>query len=369
MRNRFRQYFPLNEKEYSDLWKDSLIVLDTNVLCNTYRYSSETSKEILKLLTEIKSRVWIPHQVGVEFHRNRLDVIKEQKNIYESHKKQLTEIKNKIITENKNPFLSEGLSKKFENTVFDINNEFDEKIDFYNSLYLDDKYLNQIDEIIGDDIGNAFTNENLEEIYLDGEKRYKSKVPPGFADIKKSHPEKYGDLIIWKEILAKGKESKKSIIFIIDDRKEDWWLKMEGKTILPHPSLREEFYSETDMLCHFYKPFQFLEYANQYIQKSIPDSAIEEVKELVRSLEEQKDKVEIQVLVEYQSHNHLDTYIKELESIGYDIIAEKNDSNTCAIYIMIPNIPEVESRFKRKYIESIANFELKVLSYKSSSFN
>lgn len=35
--------------------------------------------------------------------------------------------------------------------------------------------------------------------------------------------DKFGDLIIWKELLIFARENKQNIIFITLDNKEDWW--------------------------------------------------------------------------------------------------------------------------------------------------
>jgi len=34
---------------------------------------------------------------------------------------------------------------------------------------------------------------------------------------------KFGDLIIWKEMIEKAKAEKRPIIFVTDDGKSDWW--------------------------------------------------------------------------------------------------------------------------------------------------
>ncbi|WP_204277464.1 PIN-like domain-containing protein, partial [Escherichia coli] len=59
----------------------------------------------------------------------------------------------------------------------------------------------------------------------EGEDRYAKKIPPGYKDAKKDAGEfdKYGDLIIWKDMIGKAKADKRPILFISDDAKEDWW--------------------------------------------------------------------------------------------------------------------------------------------------
>ena len=62
----------------------------------------------------------------------------------------------------------------------------------------------------------------LKELALDSEVRNQHRVPPGFLDSDKND-NKYGDYIIWKEIISKCKESNSSAIIIItNDEKSDW---------------------------------------------------------------------------------------------------------------------------------------------------
>ena len=67
----------------------------------------------------------------------------------------------------------------------------------------------------------------LSEIYGicdDGEKRYKKENPPGYKDAKeKDGIRKYSDLIWWKEVIQYARKSRKNIVLVTDDVKEDWW--------------------------------------------------------------------------------------------------------------------------------------------------
>lgn len=84
-----------------------------------------------------------------------------------------------------------------------------------------------------------------EEINLikEGEIRYKYNIPPGYKDGKKSDISKFGDLFIWKEIIEFSKSQQhKTIIFITNDLKEDWWqLDKNNKTLKINPLLKREF--------------------------------------------------------------------------------------------------------------------------------
>ncbi|MEU7901742.1 PIN-like domain-containing protein [Actinoplanes sp. NPDC049118] len=54
---------------------DGLVVLDSNVLLSAYRFAPKAREELLAVLELLGDRLWVPHQVGLEFYRNRLNVI------------------------------------------------------------------------------------------------------------------------------------------------------------------------------------------------------------------------------------------------------------------------------------------------------
>ena len=76
-KNLYGILFSVSEGEYKKLWEHGLIVPDTNVIHNLYRYSKKTSNELLEVFQIYSERLWIPYQIGLEYQRNRLDIIKE----------------------------------------------------------------------------------------------------------------------------------------------------------------------------------------------------------------------------------------------------------------------------------------------------
>src|SRR4029077_20250194 len=107
------------------------------------------------------------------------------------------------------------------------------------------------------------TEERLAPIRKEGEERYAKKIPPGFEDAKKGGEggDKFGDLIIWKEMIEKAKAEVRPIIFVTDDGKSDWWHIHSGKKLGPHPYLVEEFLNASGQQFHIYELPQFLRYS------------------------------------------------------------------------------------------------------------
>lgn len=89
MKKYFRGYYRPTESEFGQLWKEAVFVPDANTLLNLYRYSAETAEGLLDILSQLAEVIWVPHQVLLEFHRNRLTVIAEQEKAYREAEQQL----------------------------------------------------------------------------------------------------------------------------------------------------------------------------------------------------------------------------------------------------------------------------------------
>jgi hypothetical protein len=98
MKDVFFGYYPPTEKEYDVLWKKGIVVLDTNVLLDLYRLPPIARDELMAVLAELKEQLWIPYQVGLEFQRQRLTVIKRKatEGALESARSLVGELKRKV---------------------------------------------------------------------------------------------------------------------------------------------------------------------------------------------------------------------------------------------------------------------------------
>jgi len=262
MKHLFRGYYKLTEKEIQTIWDNGFISFDTNVLLNFYRYSDDTRKELLRVIKKYSTQLWLTHHVGYEFHKNRVSVISDQIKIYDDTIKSFHELENKIVGNLKTPHLSKAVLKKFEKTIQEIIKDLESKKSFYKKLILNDTVLTKISTTFNKKVGVEFTSQEKNNIYKEGEERYKAKLPPGFKDSEKGE-NKFGDLVIWKELLRKAKDEKKPFILIIDDVKDDWWLRSQGQTISPRPELAQELFLESGQTFQLYTPDRFLEFASK----------------------------------------------------------------------------------------------------------
>jgi hypothetical protein len=245
----------------------------------------------------------------------------------------------------------------------EIKKEIDDKVSHYDKYLSNDLLFVKINEIFNGKIGKSFNSDEIKKVHSEGDKRYKDKIPPGYKDINKPENEKYGDLIIWKQIIQKSKEDEFNIIFVLDDRKEDWWLEHQGKTISARPELLKEFNSETLCDCHFYKPFQFLEFSNKYLNSEISTEIIEEVKNYKSDNELNKiNQFVVLEIVLRGKEQDLDNFISDIKVSGYRIFLESNSNDLFYLTIILPNIPDLERRFNDRYLMNLSKYNIMLMS-------
>lgn len=267
MKNRFPGYFDLNGAEHEKLWEEGLVVVDTNVLLDLYRVPETTRTQMFELLHSLKGRIWVPHQVGVEFLGMRV------KTINEVHRRSTTVVedlkaKHKVFRAAVDEM---KLTERGISGVPDILNRMDGLVKRLSHMASSafssalkptghDHILERIDAIVDGNVGEAPANQDfLNKIYKEGALRYEHKMGPGYEDAKKAdrkgasyhvggliYESQYSDLVLWKQTIAHVKfTGAKSVIFLSKDAKKDWWQIVNGEDrIAPLPELREEMIRE-----------------------------------------------------------------------------------------------------------------------------
>lgn len=275
----FKGVQPLNDKMKADMLKSSLIVLDTNILLDIFRYKLTTTNEFFDALQEYKSSLWLPYQVGVEFFRNKDKVssdyslnikslvakIDSAKNTIENdinNKKELiqelNEIK-KLLAENTKTLKDklEEIEKKYQKEYDDFNFEKEQKIV----------------SLFENRITNRPSEDLYEQIIIEGDRRIKNKIAPGYKDSKKQD--------YYKDYKINGDY----IIFISGDIKEDWL--NEDKSNLKY-SLQLEFYEKTNHRILYLNKNDFIKFHNKISTKAKISRATK--KEIISSDSNENDK-------------------------------------------------------------------------------
>jgi len=290
MKDNFLGYYRPTKDEFIQLWNDGIFVLEANILLNMYRYTPKTRKEFINILEKISDRIWIPNQVALEYHKNRLNVINHQILAYEKIEQSLDDNKNRIKKDlnsySLHPYIEvKSYIKKIEDKFAEIKDELNKNKEKHPNLFDDDDIRIIITTLLEGKVGSSCPQDVLKKIYNKGKERFENNIPPGYNDKGKDGLEKYGDLILWYQIIDHAKSIKKPIILITDEKKEDWWLKFNGKIISPHPELINEMFSKAGVNFYMYKTAKFIEYAKEHFKSQIDQKSIDEVREIEKSNE------------------------------------------------------------------------------------
>lgn len=311
MKEQFIGFYSPSDEDINEAWKSTqtLFVFDTNVFLNLYSYAETTRNDFFEVLDRIREKIWIPYHVGLEYQRNRLNTVKTEKAVF----KQIEDSLNKIDKIFKNdiqslklktrfPKLNESTEKLYKEISKSTSN-YKRSLKYWDDLQpcvrSHDKIRAQLNDFFDKKIGDKPIDQAaIDQIQKEGEKRFSNKVPPGFEDASKEkdknpsfvydnieYKRKFGDLIIWKEIINKAKdENIKNIVFITDDVKEDWWYILDSrgkKRIGPHANLQAEIYNESNIdSFHMYNTSDFLSEGKKILDIVIKDSSIDEIKNL-----------------------------------------------------------------------------------------
>ena len=292
MRNKFFEYYILSDEErIKRIWEDSMIVLDTNVLFNLYRYSENSKDDLLEVLEFYKDRLWIPYQVGREYHQDRVSVYTEMNASYDqiiaSINKETEEfIKRLNLSKYKrHPKIdTEWVENHIKDEAQYLCNHLIELKKSCPNYLIKDEISERVAALFDGKVGDDFDETKLNNIYREGQKRYSEKIPPGYCDAKnkkdRGNRHLYGDLILWKQIIQEVSEKRCNVILVTDDVKEDWYERVKGKTIGPRKELIREFRDETLMDILIYPCHCFLDYAKENMSVSVKQETISEVNEI-----------------------------------------------------------------------------------------
>ncbi|MHB1298653.1 MAG: PIN-like domain-containing protein [Gemmatimonadaceae bacterium] len=289
MRDTFRQHHRLTDAERQEIWQASTFALDANVLLNIYRYADATREDLFRVLQGLRGRVWVPYQAAKEFYARRIDVIREQRNKFEELDKELDAALTTIRAGSfrKSAFLRlEDIERTLRPAVEEAKRLVKEQRSTHPDLLHDDSYLDRFVEIIGESVGDEIEQAMFAQRCTDAQTRIDAQQPPGYRDAKKPPPERYGDVLIWYELLDLADRSKRPVIFVTDDDKEDWWQIVGGQKLGPRPELREEMRKRAGVDFYLYNPAYLLEAAGRELSIEVARSSIDDATTITSQLHE-----------------------------------------------------------------------------------
>lgn len=306
MQEQFEKLVP-SEGELDRLWEEATFVFDTNVLLDLYTHDNSTTNDLLRAIEFLQERLFMPHQVLVEFTRNRSSRIKDASTPFdkalefvdqwEEDKGGISTLEDQIDSQPNvgedivplDDFLGlENSLDKLSDIVQDIANTLRDEIEESREKHLitrsagpniaEDAVLDKLFKLYDGRVGPRYGHERYLEIMRDAEWRRERHVPPGFEDLKggsegidgKDGYYQYGDQILWHQVVDYAVSEEVDIILVTNDtQKEDW----------REDELRQEFLRRSGRQFLLYEPSRFLKEMDDRFSLQIGDESVDELEE------------------------------------------------------------------------------------------
>lgn len=332
MKNEFSWYLFSGSTAAQAAWKDGILTVDANVLLDLYRYHTATCESILAALESFAGRIWIPRQAAIEFFGNRKKVIASSEQMFREASSAIDELDKSVAGGVgrlrgyrlvPRPAL-DTLSTAITSAIDEARANMEEAAKKHPNYLTDDPVLERILKLFDGRVGTVFPADRMAELFKEGKRRFDEKVPPGYMDDKKDEEKKYGDFILWSQLMEFAKGAGSPIVHVTSERKEDWWERESGKTLGPRQELVEEFSATSGQQIHLYQTEHFLRLAAEQAGGSVNEEAVEEIRELdarrARNHAVHSPAVEVEQLPMYgdggESHGMLEiTLLRELRSM------------------------------------------------------
>ncbi|MEU1954034.1 PIN-like domain-containing protein [Nocardia rhamnosiphila] len=297
------EWYRPSDQEISEFVRNGTVALDTNVLLSLYRVNSTQRSQIIDVLNKVGDRLWVPYQVAYEYQKNRLTVASESQQVYDKVEaiptENLTEafavasesLRNAcadISTGIRDKEIKDSVSKVIEGTIEKLDRFKSEcqkemlevlaKIRSENAIAFvkakgDDPVRLALDELLKpDNIGSRPEADALIELRKEAAKRIEARTPPGYKDDRKEDP--LGDALIWLELLEYAKSSKKMMLFITNDVKDDFYLRVHGHTIGPRAEMVREMLDKAGQPYHQTTLDGFLRLASAHLEVTVTEDTI-----------------------------------------------------------------------------------------------
>ncbi|MFI0406587.1 PIN-like domain-containing protein [Actinomadura sp. 3N508] len=290
-----RDLFPWHFRPTGDQLKQyltgGLVVFDTNALFDAYRLNPTGRAEFLHTLGLLGDRLWVPHRVMDEFLRNRLTVITECSGAIAELKKDLTGLFNKAKGEIEDFGGRRGLGKERATELTDILAQakqqiIDKAAEFYRfelkpaDCRDNDPILTEVDTLLRGRVGPPLPD--MQAVREDAAYRFKRCIPPGYADTADKDPEEaIGDYVLWVQLLEETARRKVPVLFVTNERKEDWVAKQQGgASPLPRPELAAEVWERAHQPFQLVNVRSFLKLANAHLDAGVSEETIEQASDI-----------------------------------------------------------------------------------------
>jgi len=286
--NGFESYRTVTDADYRSLLTSGLIVLDTNVLLNLYRYHEQTRRELLNVLAKLGDHLWIPHHVMAEFWQRRPTLLQDPKGV-EEVVRDLEQYRTTYSERVRNWATRVGLPPEQTSELIDTSNlAFRRVTEAIRKLGADesmsdagdtenDPVVAELHTILDGRVGNPLTPDVQRQKIEEARQRFKDNRPPGYRDAGKKY-NFAGDYLIWVETLKEATIRSVNVLLVTGDVKDDWWRIESGQAKGPRPELVAEMADIAGVKLFMLRPESLLYHASKILSLTVSAESVLDVK-------------------------------------------------------------------------------------------
>ncbi|MGC4863759.1 PIN-like domain-containing protein [Micromonospora sp. DT41] len=262
-----------------------LVVLDSNVLLELYRFAAPARTELFEVLEQIGERLWVPHQVRLEFHRNRLSVMSSQEESYQEVLKTIDEVRlsqSTVISKIRELAKRVLLPKEARDELLQlVSRGLDDAERVMTELrsahgspggFAEDPILERLQRLFAGRVGESLDAGELAAVREEALRRVEAQEPPGYRDGSKDDPT--GDYLVWYQTLKEAAMRKLPLLLVTRDAKEDWFLRLKGQTICGHPRLIAEAKDFAGVSAIIMQTQSLLYHARSFLETAVSEETI-----------------------------------------------------------------------------------------------
>ncbi|MBK8758343.1 MAG: DUF4935 domain-containing protein [Actinomycetales bacterium] len=292
----FEAYRTQSDDDFREVLRIAMVVFDTNLLLNLYRYNAETRASIVDVLTALGDRFWVPHQVLEEFWRNReralvdpLGQIQQTAVDLEKLRASAVEqlrmwVNRAVVSKSDEAQVEAEINVAFANAAALLEGLIDETSVQRARSTQNDPVLSLLEPVLAGRVGAAMPADSYVSAVKEGKRRAEAGEPPGFADIGKTGrggEGAAGDYLVWEQTLIEAAARGLPVVFVTGDVKRDWWRFEGGNARGPRVELAREMKSRSGQDLYFLRPDKLLEIADA-VAVSVRPGSVEDVERTTR---------------------------------------------------------------------------------------
>lgn len=279
-----------------DDWKavlrNGLVVVDTNVLLNLYRYNQDARASLMAALKNLGSCLWVPHQVMDEFWRGREGAIDDPRKQLEDSEvalkkglqgslEGLRRWANRVSLDRSQIVQLEAtLTTACDEVIAKMADVVDIGEQEMAKDTSKDKVVAELAALLDGKVGAPLEGKALSDAIAEGKRRVNDKVPPGYMDKSKASrgdDSEVGDYLVWLQLILEAKGRGVDVLLVTGDVKEDWWRTRNKIPLGPRNELAEELLRETGTRLYMLRPEGLLSYARDFLEVEVTEDSLQNV--------------------------------------------------------------------------------------------